>query len=103
MFERLRVAHHPPSSPMLRRRPSGRRARSLAAALLVAGAPLAAQETRPQPSAGGAAVTPGPFEGPSPWPAIRRARIARLLPTAMRDAGVDAWVVMLRENANDPL
>src|SRR5687768_5708168 len=66
----------------------------LAAALLVAAAPVAAQETRPQP---------GPFEGPSPWPAIRRERIARLLPAAMREAGVDAWVVMLRENANDPL
>lgn len=86
------------------RRPPGRRARPLGAALLIAaalGAPLAAQEPRPLPAA--AAATPGPFDGPSPWPAIRRARIARLLPAAMREAGVDAWVVLLRENANDPL
>jgi Xaa-Pro aminopeptidase len=80
-------------------------------ALVIAAAPLAAQETRlqplpqplPQPRAGAAAAAPGPFDGPSPWPAIRRARIARLLPAAMREAGVDAWVVLLRENANDPL
>src|SRR5690606_31933081 len=78
-------------------------ARPLGAALLLAaalGAPLAAQEPRPLPAA---AATAGPFDGPSPWPAIRRARIARLLPAAMREAGVDAWVVLLRENANDPL
>ena len=89
------------------RRPPGRRARSLGAALLIAAAPLAAQETRPQPGPQprprAAAAAPGPFDGPNPWPAIRRARIARLLPAAMREAGVDAWVVLLRENANDPL
>lgn len=43
------------------------------------------------------------FTGPSPWPEIRRERIDRLLPGAMREAGVDAWVVLVRENANDPL
>lgn len=43
------------------------------------------------------------FTGPSPWPAIRRERIARLLPAAMREADVDVWVTYLRENANDPL
>jgi Xaa-Pro aminopeptidase len=43
------------------------------------------------------------FRGLSPWPAIRRDRIARLLPAAMRDAEVGAWVTFLRENANDPL
>ena len=88
---------------MPRRRLPRLRVRPLAAALLVAAAPLAAQETRPQPRPGDAAATRGPFEDPSPWPSIRRARIARLLPAAMREAGVDAWVVMLRENANDPL
>ncbi|MCU0620951.1 MAG: M24 family metallopeptidase [Gemmatimonadales bacterium] len=41
--------------------------------------------------------------GPSPWPAIRAERIRTLLPVAMRDAGVDAWVILARENANDPL
>ncbi len=49
------------------------------------------------------AQTPQDFTGPSPWPAIRRERIARLLPEAMREANVDAWVTLLRENANDPL
>jgi len=43
------------------------------------------------------------FTGPNPWPAIRAERIRTLLPQAMATAGVDAWVVMLRENANDPL
>ena len=88
----------------------------------MAAAPLTAQGTRlpGEPSRGPTAMVfargvtdggdptiaaraPGPFEGPSPWPAIRRARIARLLPAAMREARVDAWVVLLRENANDPL
>ncbi len=43
------------------------------------------------------------FAGPSPWPAIRQERINRLLPTAMARADIDAWVILLRENANDPL
>ena len=43
------------------------------------------------------------FAGPSPWPAIRKERVAKLLPEAMRRAGVDAWVVVCRENDNDPL
>lgn len=45
----------------------------------------------------------GDFTGPSPWPEIRRERIQRLLPQAMREANLDAWVTLLRENANDPL
>jgi Xaa-Pro dipeptidase len=52
------------------------------------------------------ATTPLASEGQAgadPWPAIRRERIARLLPGAMQEAGVDAWVTFLRENANDPL
>ncbi|HVE65397.1 MAG TPA: M24 family metallopeptidase [Thermoanaerobaculia bacterium] len=44
-----------------------------------------------------------PFGGPSPWPAIRKERVTKLLPEAMRRAGVDAWVVVCRENDNDPL
>jgi Xaa-Pro dipeptidase len=43
------------------------------------------------------------FTGPSPWPEIRRERLTRLLPQAMHEANVDAWVTFLRENANDPL
>lgn len=50
-----------------------------------------------------AAQEPSEFTGPSPWPEIRRERITRLLPQAMREADVDAWVVFVRENANDPL
>jgi Xaa-Pro aminopeptidase len=49
------------------------------------------------------AQTATDFTGPSPWPEIRRERITRLLPAAMREANVDAWVTFLRENANDPL
>lgn len=60
------------------------------AALWLAAAPLAAQDG-------------GPFSGPNPWPAIRRERIRTLLPTAMQRTDVDAWVTLLRENANDPL
>ncbi len=44
-----------------------------------------------------------PFNGPSPWPEIRKERIAKLLPTAMDEAGVDAWVIICRENNNDPI
>jgi Xaa-Pro aminopeptidase len=43
------------------------------------------------------------FAGPSPWPEIRRDRIRTLLPAAMKRAGVDAWLVVCRENDNDPL
>lgn len=59
-------------------------------ALSLATAPLVAQDALD-------------FRGPSPWPVIRRERIDRLLPQAMREADVDAWVTFLRENANDPL
>ncbi|WP_420456666.1 M24 family metallopeptidase [Rubrivirga sp.] len=38
-----------------------------------------------------------------PWPAIRADRIARLLPQAMDRAEVDAWLVVCRENDNDPM
>lgn len=39
----------------------------------------------------------------NPWPRIRRERIEKLLPAAMERAGVDAWIVICRENDNDPL
>lgn len=45
---------------------------------------------------------PAPAEG-DPWPAVRRERLQALLPLAMQRAGVDAWLVICRENANDPL
>lgn len=44
-----------------------------------------------------------PFSGPSPWPQIRNKRIAELLPNAMQAAGVDAWLILCRENNNDPI
>jgi Xaa-Pro aminopeptidase len=44
-----------------------------------------------------------PFSGPSPWPEIRKERISNLLPEAMKTAGVDAWVILCRENNNDPI
>ena len=46
--------------------------------------------------------TESPFTG-DPWPSIRAERIATLLPTAMQDNGLDAWMVICRENNNDPL
>ncbi len=42
-------------------------------------------------------------KGDTPWPRIRRERVRTLLPRAMERVGVDAWLVMCRENANDPL
>ena len=39
----------------------------------------------------------------NPWPRIRKERIQKLLPTAMERAGVDGWIVICRENDNDPL
>jgi Xaa-Pro aminopeptidase len=39
----------------------------------------------------------------NPWPEVRKQRIEKLLPQAMQLAGVDSWLVVCRENANDPL
>ena len=43
------------------------------------------------------------FDGPSPWPEIRKERIQTLLPVAMERAGVDGWAIVCRSNDNDPL
>ena len=40
---------------------------------------------------------------PDAWPRIRKERIQKLLPQAMARANVDAWVLICRENDNDPL
>lgn len=40
---------------------------------------------------------------PEAWPRIRKERIQKLLPQAMARANVDAWVLICRENDNDPL
>lgn len=39
----------------------------------------------------------------NPWPEIRKERLKTLLPSAMDEAGVDVWLVICRENNNDPL
>jgi Xaa-Pro aminopeptidase len=39
----------------------------------------------------------------SPWQKIRKERIQKLLPEAMKIAGVDCWLTVCRENNNDPL
>ncbi|WP_375580378.1 M24 family metallopeptidase [Marivirga tractuosa] len=44
-----------------------------------------------------------PFTGKNPWPEIRKKRINHLLPEAMERAEVDAWMVICRENNNDPM
>ena len=44
-----------------------------------------------------------PFAGPSPWPDIRAERIRTLLPDAMSRNEIDVWLVVCRENSNDPL
>ncbi|NVK89593.1 MAG: aminopeptidase P family protein [Gammaproteobacteria bacterium] len=43
------------------------------------------------------------LQQPNPWPEIRKQRIAQLLPRAMQTAQVDAWIILCRENRNDPL
>lgn len=48
-----------------------------------------------------AAETPA-VPAPS-WAEVRKHRVRQLLPAAMTRANVDAWVVVCRENANDPL
>lgn len=47
-------------------------------------------------------IADSPFTG-DPWPDIRAERISTLLPGAMADNDLDAWVVICRENNNDPL
>lgn len=70
----------------------------LLALLLSAGcAPAATNE-----SSGTSAERPFP-DDPTLWPSIRAERIATLLGPAMRRANVDAWLVLGRENANDPI
>lgn len=57
---------------------------------------LAGCSARPEPLV-------NPFAGPSPWPDIRAERIRTLLPDAMARNGIDVWLVVCRENSNDPL
>ena len=71
----------------------------------------------PDLAAEGLALAPPAFDAPrawmgedlpfppeeNPWTSIREERIRSLLGPAMSRAGVDAWVLILRENHNDPL
>lgn len=43
------------------------------------------------------------YWGESPWPEIRKQRINTLLPKALKAAEVDCWMVICRENNNDPI
>ncbi len=48
-------------------------------------------------------IIPIDFWGENPWPEIRKKRINTLLPNALKNANVDCWLVICRENNNDPL
>jgi Xaa-Pro aminopeptidase len=41
--------------------------------------------------------------GENPWPEIRKKRINQLLPEALKNANVASWLVICRENYNDPI
>ncbi|MCH7413622.1 M24 family metallopeptidase [Belliella sp. R4-6] len=56
-----------------------------------------------QPSTPETETFENPFSGSSPWPEIRKERLQKLLPQAMEAANVDAWVIICRENNNDPI
>jgi Xaa-Pro aminopeptidase len=43
------------------------------------------------------------YWGENPWPEIRKKRINQLLPKALEAANVNAWLVICRENNNDPI
>lgn len=78
----------------------------LLATLLLPVVACAPAADEPDRTASGAAAVGAeqPFpDDPTLWPRIRTARIRTLLGPAMNRAGVDAWVVLARENANDPI
>tara|TARA_R110000787_G_scaffold70646_15_gene157127 strand:- start:17482 stop:18813 length:1332 start_codon:yes stop_codon:yes gene_type:complete len=43
------------------------------------------------------------YWGENPWTEIRKKRIKELLPNALKEANVDVWFVICRENNNDPI
>jgi len=49
------------------------------------------------------AIDPATYWGENPWPEIRKKRINQLLPNALKNAGVVSWLVICRENYNDPI
>lgn len=48
-------------------------------------------------------INPADIWGENPWPDIRKKRINTLLPEALKAAAVDCWLVVCRENNNDPM
>jgi Xaa-Pro aminopeptidase len=48
-------------------------------------------------------INPETYWGASPWPDIRKKRINELLPKALKAAKVDCWLIICRENNNDPI
>lgn len=48
-------------------------------------------------------INPGNYWGENPWPDIRTQRINELLPQALKASNVDCWLVICRENNNDPI
>jgi Xaa-Pro dipeptidase len=48
-------------------------------------------------------VNPDIYWGDNPWPEIRKERINKLLPQALNVANVECWLVICRENNNDPI
>lgn len=48
-------------------------------------------------------INPVAYWGENPWPEIRKKRITILLPNALKEAAIDCWLVICRENNNDPL
>jgi Xaa-Pro dipeptidase len=43
------------------------------------------------------------YWGENPWPEIRKQRIDKLLPKALKAAETDCWLIICRENNNDPI
>lgn len=48
-------------------------------------------------------IDPETYWGENPWPEIRKERINKLLPNALKAANVDCWLILCRENNNDPI
>lgn len=48
-------------------------------------------------------INPEAYWGENPWPEIRKQRINELLPEALKAADVECWLVICRENNNDPI
>ena len=48
-------------------------------------------------------INPETYWRENPWPEIRKKRINTLLPEALKAAKIDCWLVVCRENNNDPI